>query len=132
MAKQGTLGDDDQAWNELGWLDDARLAYYSRTGHYRSLGGTAVIERARRYLSKLPPAISGQCGRKQFWSAVVYAVHGFELEPADAEQVVREYNRGCSPPFDDWEVTATCWRAHRKSVKGQLSGARGYLVRAER
>jgi hypothetical protein len=132
-VRQGTLADDSETWNELQILDDARLAHYSRTGHYRSMTGIVVIERARRYLSRIAPAVSGQKGRAQFWSAVVSAVHGFELEPADAEQVVREYNRSCQPPFSDAEVLATCWRAHRKSTKGEFTRcARGHLLRGER
>jgi hypothetical protein len=127
--RQGALGEDDQAWQGLAALDDARLEYYSRTGHYVSVGVTATIERARRYVAKLPPAVSGQRGRAALWTAVCACVHGFELDPRDAEQVIREYNRTCVPPYDDHEITATCWRAARRPDKLK---PRGYLLRGER
>ena len=126
MAKQGTLGDDDQVWNELSSLDDARLAHYSRTGSYQSIAGTAVIERARRYLAKLPLAISGQGGRAAMWRAVMSLVHGFELSAEAAHEMLIPWNAECSPPFSAHELQATCWRAHRKA------GVRGKLLRGER
>jgi hypothetical protein len=128
-TRQGRLGDDDQTWNELAALDDARLAHYSRTGHYKSIGDTATLERARRYLARLPPAISGQRGRAALWCAACSMVHGFELAPDEALGLLLEWNVGCSPPWTTHELQAVCWRAKRTPDRKKPSG---YLLRGDR
>jgi hypothetical protein len=112
--RQRNLGDDDQVWADLSTIDDARLRAYSRMGVYKSMTGTVIEERARRYLAKMPPAISGSRGRATLWATVMTVVHGFDLEPEAAYELLRPWNANNQPPFGEHELQATCWRAHRK------------------
>jgi hypothetical protein len=105
---------DDGIWDDLKALDDARLKWYSRTGVYRSLTGTAVAARAARYLSKCEPAISGAGGRARLWHTVMTIVHGFDLSAEEAYVLLRPWNAMNQPPFSEHEIQTTCWRAHRK------------------
>jgi hypothetical protein len=124
-VSQQFLGDDDEVWNAVDTLDRARGRWYERFGRFESLDRTTTIERARRYLSKVPPAISGQRGRAALWHAVMLMVHGFDLPPEDVFELLQDWNRGCVPPWNNHELQATCWRAHRKSA----TEPRGYLLR---
>lgn len=81
-----------------------------------------VIERARRYLAKLPPAISGSGGHDATYKAAAVLVHGFALDEDEALSLLREFNARCSPPWSEAELF------HKvKSVRpGQKP--RGYLL----
>ena len=61
-----------------------------------------ICTRARRYLAKTPPAISGQGGHNATYRAAILLVHGFALSEADAFVVLQEYNQRCQPP---WSVS---------------------------
>jgi hypothetical protein len=121
---QQHLGDDDQVWNAIDVLDRARATWYERFGRYASLDRTTSIERARRYLAKMPPAVSGQHGRATLWHTVMVMVRGFDVSPDDAFELLYDWNRTCDPPWDNHELQATCWRAHR----ARDSRPRGYLL----
>jgi hypothetical protein len=45
--------------------------------------GMTVLERAQRYLSKCPPAISGEQGHKTTFRVACKLVHGFALSAAN-------------------------------------------------
>ena len=63
------------------------------------------LERCRRYVAKMPPAIQGQGGRGETWKAVL-AVAGFQLANADAWTVACEYNARCLPPWPPRRICA--------------------------
>lgn len=62
------------------------------------------LSRARSYVAKCPPAVSGQNGHAQTFSIAVALTHGFCLSDADAMAVLLEYNRSCQPPWSDADL----------------------------
>ncbi len=64
-----------------------------------------TIERARRYLEKLPPAISGAGGHDATFRAAACLVHGFALSEGEAFAVLSGWNGShCSPPWSEAEL----------------------------
>jgi hypothetical protein len=60
---------------------------------------TDPVERASRYLAKMPPAISGQGGHLATWYAA-RAMCGFGLTKDEVlELLLTEYNPRCVPPW---------------------------------
>ena len=86
-------------------------------------GGVSVLERARRYVSKCPPAVSGQRGHDATFRVACLLVQGFALPAADAFGLLREWNRGCQPPWSESEL------AHKlnSALMAPSQRARGYL-----
>jgi predicted P-loop ATPase len=58
-------------------------------------------ERAKRYLAKLPVAVSGQGGHDKTWQASIHVVRGFALPQGVALELLREYNARCVPPWSE-------------------------------
>ncbi len=66
---------------------------------------TPVIDRARKYLAKMPPAVSGQRGHDALMTAARVLVHGFELPTGEAyELLAGEFNPRCLPPWSEKEI----------------------------
>lgn len=82
-----------------------------------------IIERARRYVAKCPPAISGQGGHNATLYVACVLAHGFDLTDGDALALLREWNGGCQPPWNEAEmvhkITSARTVAHR-DVRGHL------------
>ena len=72
-----------------------------------------VVERARRYLAALPPAVSGQHGDVTTFRACCRLVRGFLLDDADALALIREWNARCEPPWSERELRDKIGRARR-------------------
>ena len=66
--------------------------------------GLSVLERAQRYLSKCPPAISGQGGHKTTFRVACKLVHGFALSAEEALGLLRVWNQTCQPPWSEAEL----------------------------
>ncbi len=81
--------------------------------------GPDVVERARRYAAKCPPAIQGSDGSKAAYNVARYLVVGFGLSRADALSVMREYNKQCQPEWNEHELE------HKVDDAAKLSGERG-------
>lgn len=62
-------------------------------------------DRARAWLAKVPYSVSGSGGHAQAFIASVGLVNGFALDPADAFDLLSEWNRGCQPPWTERELT---------------------------
>lgn len=62
-----------------------------------------LVERARRYLAKIPPAVSGAGGHTTAFRAAL-ALRSFDLNPDDAFDLFAEWNRGCRPPWSPREL----------------------------
>ena len=60
-----------------------------------------VIERARRYLAKCSPAVSGQGGHNATYHVAAVLVHGFALPESDARSLLSEWNQTCVPPWSE-------------------------------
>ena len=85
----------------------------------------SVVDRARRYMATMPPAVSGQGGHNQTFTVACRLVLGFGLDQGEALSLLREYSAGCLPPWTEREL------AHKvKSAAGQ-PGERNYLRDAE-
>lgn len=86
-----------------------------------SLGSGARVERARRYLELMPPAVSGAQGHDATFRAALVA-HGFDLSDAEALPLLLAWNAECSPPWDARDVE----RKLREAKRGRLP--RGFLL----
>jgi hypothetical protein len=58
-----------------------------------------ITARARAYMDKVSPAVSGQHGHDATMYAACRLVLGFDLTPADALPLMEEWNTRCSPPW---------------------------------
>lgn len=87
-----------------------------------------LIERARRYLSAMPPAISGAGGHDATFAAACALVKGFGLSVDEARPLLKEFNARCDPPWSDRELE------HKLTQADTTSDAqpRGYLVGSNR
>lgn len=82
-----------------------------------------IEEQALRYLSKVPPAVSGQRGHDQTFRAACVLIHGFAMTPDQAKPILLEYNRGCQPPWTERDIEhklRDAERAHEPKGKGYL------------
>lgn len=81
----------------------------------------AVVERARKYLAKLPPAIEGADGSGTCFHAACVVVLGFGLDEGTAMMLMGEYNQTCQPPWSEKELL------HKVRSAAQQPGQRNYL-----
>ena len=84
-------------------------------------GATAVTERARKYLAKMPPAISGQGGHDATFRAACVLVLGFGLSTSEALGLLLEWNLSCQPPWSERELQ------HKVDDAARQPGERNYL-----
>jgi RecA-family ATPase len=63
------------------------------------------LDKARKYLAKMPPAISGQGGHNAAYNVAVVLAHGLCLDWTTAMMLLQEYNKTCSPPWNDRELS---------------------------
>jgi Bifunctional DNA primase/polymerase, N-terminal/AAA domain len=85
-----------------------------------------IIDRARAYLAKTPPAISGQGGHDATFWAACCLVLGFNLSPVDALPLLLEWNDRCVPPWSEKELR------HKLDSANQRPGERGKLLGDDR
>jgi hypothetical protein len=71
------------------------------------------IERARRYLAAVPPAVTGQHGDVHTFRVCCRLVRGFALSDADALSILSEWNASCNPPWTERELRDKVTRARR-------------------
>lgn len=87
----------------------------------------SVIDRARAYLRRVAPAVSGQGGHQATWRAALVLVRGFDLDPTVALDLLRDWNRTCEPPWSERELV------HKiKSAINARDVGRGYLLQRGR
>ena len=72
-------------------------------------------QRAALWLSKVPPAVSGQSGHSATYTAAVGLVHGFQLSEGDALALLSSWNQYCQPPWTDRELIHKIREAASKS-----------------
>ena len=85
---------------------------------------TPPLERALRYVSALPSAISGQRGHDSLFRVACVVAHGFALSDEQAWPILLEYNARCLPPWNEHELR------HKLSEARKVSHLypRGYLL----
>lgn len=87
-----------------------------------------VLERARRYLAKKDPAITGSGGHRALWHAAAALTRGFGLSETDAFALLAEdFNPRCQPPWAPSELA----RKVRETAKAEHMGL-GYLLEERR
>ena len=82
------------------------------------------VQRASKYLAKIPGAVTGDGGHTQTFNAVAHVMIGFDLDEATTEQLITdEYNPRCDPPWKPREIQ------HKiQSVAKSCNRQRGYLL----
>ncbi len=80
---------------------------------------TSAVERARAYLAKLPPAISGEGGHTATFRAANACLH-FDLDDGEAMALLLEYNGRCEPEWTERELRhkLNSARLHRREPVG--------------
>jgi replicative DNA helicase len=84
----------------------------------------SVMDRAEKYLAKMPVSVSGQNGSGAAFHAACVLVQGFDLPPNQAMGLMRIWNQGCQPPWSERELQ------HKIDDAAKLIGERGYLRNA--
>ena len=72
-----------------------------------------AIERAKRYLASVPPAIAGQHGDVHTFRVCCRLIRGFALDDDQALHVLSEWNARCEPPWTTSELLDKLRRAAR-------------------
>jgi DNA primase RepB-like protein len=72
-----------------------------------------VVQRARRYLARIEPAIAGQHGDVHTFRVCCRITRGFALSDQDALAVLRDWNDRCEPPWTERELRDKLLRARK-------------------
>jgi hypothetical protein len=72
-----------------------------------------VLERARRYVARIEPAIAGRHGDLHTFKVCCRIVRGFALSDDEALAVLSEWNLRCEPPWTERELRDKVARALR-------------------
>ena len=106
-------------------VDELADAYFQQRKQSSELNtNLSVIERARRYISTIPAAVSGSGGHNATFHVACILVLDFELSPSEALILLSEYNQRCEPPWTEKELV------HKIESANQQSGERGRLRKA--
>jgi hypothetical protein len=70
-------------------------------------------ERARAFLKRVDPAVSGQRGDLQTFLVCCRVVRGFDLSDDEALRVLSEWNARCEPPWSEHELRQKVINARR-------------------
>ncbi|MFM9962883.1 MAG: AAA family ATPase, partial [Planctomycetaceae bacterium] len=79
-----------------------------------------ILDRARKYLSRIPPAISGQGGHAATFLAAQHIVHGFSLDDRDAYSLLTQWNQTCQPPWSEGELQHKITSAREKGTQVEI------------
>ena len=94
---------------EVGAATPTRLATTTR----RSVMASGPVERARAFLQRVGPAVSGQCGDLLTFRVCCRLVRGFDLSDDEAVRVLSEWNARCEPPWSERELRQKIANARR-------------------
>lgn len=89
-----------------------------------------IIERARAYLSAVPPAVQGQQGDSLTFRKACSVVRGFDLNESEALWLLGEWNARCQPPWTERELIQKIQGA-RKYGKEPIGGLAGMESRSK-
>src|SRR5207244_3272554 len=70
----------------------------------RALRALDPVERARRYLAKVGPAIAGQHGDIRTFRVCCRLMRGFALTEDAALSALQDWNSQCEPPWTEGEL----------------------------
>lgn len=74
---------------------------------------TDPVNRARRFLRSVEPAVSGQHGDLRTFSLCCRVVRGFDLSDDEAMSVLGEWNGRCAPPWSETDLLEKVHNARR-------------------
>ena len=80
---------------------------------FRSPVDVPTVDRAKRYLASVPPAIAGQHGDVHTFRTCCRLVRGFALNDDQALHALEEWNARCQPPWSPQELLDKLRRAAR-------------------
>jgi hypothetical protein len=97
------------------------------TFHGHASNGITVIECARRYVKKMPEAVSSKRGHAAAFAVAQVIFRGFALSEAEGRPILEEYNQRCQPPWSEKELDHKIRSAIEKSrlPKGYLLNGDG-------
>ena len=75
-----------------------------------------VMERARRYVAKMPAAVSGSGGHVALLNVATVLAVGFRLPDEEAFALLEEYSQRCSPPWSRAELEHKLAEARRNKL----------------
>ncbi len=78
-----------------------------------------AVRRARAYLAKVPGAVQGEHGDDATYRVACVLTRDFALPFEDALALLRDWNRTCTPPWSDADLTEKLRRAE-KYATGEL------------
>jgi replicative DNA helicase len=96
---------------------------YHQQADFRS--DDAVIERASKYVAKMPEAVSGDAGHNKTYHVACVLMKGFELTTGQAMPLMLEYNQRCEPQWSEHDL------ARKLDEAAKTSGSSGYLRNAK-
>lgn len=70
----------------------------------RTKPGKTPVQRAKAYLKKMDPAISGQRGHNTTYHVAMVLIEGFGLSKDEAWPLMFEYSQRCDPPWSEKEI----------------------------
>lgn len=92
----------------------------------KTLEPSDKLERAKKHLSEMAPAIQGEKGSDKLLLAAKAMVQGFGLSQETAVQLLQtDYNPRCIPPWTERKIE------HKVADADKGKGNRGYLLRTE-
>lgn len=80
---------------------------------------------ARKWMSKISPAIEGDEGSRHSFHVATSLVKGFDLNQYEALTIMKEWNVSCSPPWSDRELERMIERADTVAADHR---PRGYMM----
>ena len=63
-----------------------------------------IVQRARNYLGKILPAVSGEHGHDRTFHAACVLIQGFDFAIEEALPILQEWNRTCQPPWEEADL----------------------------
>lgn len=125
----GTPLDVEPRQEALDWLVAKIEAGRQREPSHRRESPEAdagsIVDRARKYLQRMPFAVSGQRGHDATFRAACVLVLDFDLSSHDAFALLQEWNQGCQPPWSDRDLQ------RKVDEAGKQPGDRGRLANAQ-
>jgi hypothetical protein len=97
----------------------------SKTSEPAKIASSSIIERARRYIDRIPGAISGEAGHNQTFHVACILTHDFNLGQAESFVLLAEWNKRCQPPWSDKELR------HKVESAEKQPGDRGRLLKSK-
>ena len=88
----------------------------------------SVVERARRYLARIEPAIAGQHGDLHTFKVCCRIVRGFALSDEEAIAALTDWNARCAPPWSEHELRDKIARARRYGRERSAASRNGFNV----